>query len=185
MVQGELLGTRDKPEEPLISIGRITKPHGLQGELVFLPYVYDIALLPELVGCLVFLRQGSKALQSCTIAGWREFRKRVLIQIVGCETMTAAEQFREYEVLIPRHWFPALPEGEYYWFEIEGLQVWSDQGTLLGRIAEIIYTGSNDVYVIHNGQREILVPALKTVVRNIDIACGAMHLYPMAELFDS
>lgn len=179
------MGAVDKPEEPLISIGRITKPHGLRGELVFLPYVYDRTVLPDLLDRPIFLRQGSRAFQQSMIVGWRELQKRVLIQLAGCDTMTAAEAFREHEVLIPRHWFPSLPEGEYYWFEIEGLKVWSSQGALLGHITEIIYTGSNDVYVVHDGQREVLIPALKTVVRSIDIASGAMHLYPVAELFDS
>ena len=102
----------------------------------------------------------------------------------GCEDLTTAEAFREHEVLIPRHWFPPLPTGEYYWFEIEGLAVYGNDGRYLGTVIEIIYTGSNDVYVVRNGTQETLIPALRDVVRTIDLEHGEMHLFTAAGLLD-
>jgi 16S rRNA processing protein RimM len=164
--------------EGFVAIGRFTKPHGLQGELLFLPYVSELALLPELSNREVLLQQTAPPTQVQTIVAFRGTPKRLLVQIAGCKTLTAAEALRGYEVLIPQHWFAPLPEGEYYWFEIEGLQVYSSDGRALGTIAEIIYTGSNDVYVVKNGAQEILIPALKQVVRSIDLTQRALHLGP-------
>lgn len=170
--------------EGLIAVGRLTKPHGLRGVLVFLPYVYDLELLPDLVQQQVFLQRGNAPVHTATILEWRVAHKRVLVQLHGCKDIATAETFREYEVCIPRSWFAPLPAGEYYWFEIEGLAVYANDGGYLGIVAEIIYTGSNDVYVVRHGGQETLVPALRNVIRSIDLACGAMHLYPVAGLLD-
>jgi 16S rRNA processing protein RimM len=168
----------------LIAVGRLTKPHGLRGELVFLPYVYDLQLLPDLVQRQVFLQQGHAPVQTTTLLEWRAVHKRVLVRLPGCKDITTAEAFRGYEVLIPRSWFPPLPEGEYYWFEIEGLAAYAHDGRSLGTVVELIYTGSNDVYVVRDGTHEILIPALRDVIRTIDLAGGAIHLYPVAGLLD-
>jgi 16S rRNA processing protein RimM len=170
--------------DSLIAIGRLTKPHGLRGDLVFLPYVYDLELLPELVQRQVFLQHRHARVQQHMFVEWRESRKRVLVRLQGCEDLTTAETFREHEVLIPRHWFPPLPAGEYYWFEIEGLAVYGNDGRYLGTIVEIIYTGSNDVYVVRHGTQETLIPALRNVVCTIDLEHGEMRLFTAAGLLD-
>ena len=172
------------PPEGLIAVGRLTKPHGLRGELVFLPYVYDIELLPDLVQQQVFLQQGHAPVQTATILEWRVVPKRVLVWLQGCKDITTAEALRGYEVFIPRSWFAPLPAGEYYWFEIEGLAVYAHDGRSLGTVVDLIYTGSNDVYVVRNGSQETLIPALRDVIRSIDLARGAIHLYPMAGWLD-
>lgn len=159
-----------------IAIGRLIKPHGVRGELVFLPYVSDLALLPELRDQQVALQHGTAPPQTRTISHWRPFNKRVLMRFEACQDKTQAALLRDYEVCVPQHHFPPLPTGEYYWFEIEGLAVYASDGRYVGSIAEIIYTGSNDVYVVQDGTGEILVPALKDVVRTIDTQRGEMHL---------
>lgn len=167
----------------MIAIGRLTKPHGLRGELVFLPYVYDMELLPDLTVQRVSLRRGTEPPQEAAIVAWRRANKRLLVWLEGCRDRTRAEAFRDYEVYIPRHRFPPLPDGEYYWFDIEGLSVRDSEGRTLGTIADIIYTGSNEVYVVRNGSRELLIPALKDIVRRIDLAQGQIHLFPEAGSF--
>jgi 16S rRNA processing protein RimM len=164
--------------EALIAVGRFTKPHGVQGELVFLPYVYDLTLLPDLTNQQVCLQHPPAPAQERTVLAWRTAHRRVLIRLGGCTTMSEAAALRDYEVLIPRRWFPPLPAGEYYWFEIEGLAVYASDGRYVGTVAEIIYTGSNDVYVVRDGGREVLVPALKDVVRSIDLERGEVLLSP-------
>ena len=69
--------------------------------------------------------------------------------------------------------FP-LAEGEYYQFELMGLKVLSSDGDLLGTITEIISTGSNDVFVVHKDDREILVPDLQHVVEQVDLENNTM-----------
>lgn len=163
--------------EKLVAIGRFTKPHGVRGELVFLPYVSDMALLPDLSERQVRLWHKTTQEQARTILTWRMAHNRVLMQIEGCRELSEAEHLRDYEVVIPRQWFCPLPAGEYYWFEIEGLTVYAGDGQALGIVTDIIHTGSNDVYVVSRDGRETLVPALKDIVRTIDLEGGAMYLH--------
>lgn len=161
----------------MIAIGRLIKPHGLRGELVFLPYVVEMALLPDLIGRSVVLQHPVAPALSRMVVRWRQFHRRVLMQLDGCDDISQAEALREYEVLIARHVFEPLPEGEYYWFEIEGLAVYAQDGEYLGVIEEIIYTGSNDVYVVRDAEGgELMVPALCDTVNRIDVDQGEMHL---------
>jgi ribosomal 30S subunit maturation factor RimM len=94
--------------ETMIAIGRLVKPHGLRGELVFLPYVVEMALVPDLIGRLVVLEHPVAPALSRTVSGWRQFHKRVLMQLDGRRDISQAETLREYEVLIPRHVLQSL-----------------------------------------------------------------------------
>jgi 16S rRNA processing protein RimM len=168
----------------MIAIGRLTKPHGLRGELVFLPYVHDVELLPDLHNRRVCLRRTDLVTQERVVVAYRQSHKRLLLQFEGCDDLQAAEALRDYEVCIARQCFPPLPDGEYYWFDIEGLRVFADDGRWLGTIAEIIYTGSNDVYVVQDGTQEFLIPALRDVVRSIDLERGEVHLFAVPDFIE-
>lgn len=171
-------------EDVAVAIGRLIKAHGLKGEVVFLPYVYDLTLLPVLCQELVLLQHATAPPQRRMITDCRQFHKKLLLRFADCLDMTQATALRDYEVLIARHKFAPLPAGEYYWFEIEGLAVYAEDGRYIGIIDEIIYTGSNDVYVVHGETEELLVPALKEVVRTIDTQRGEVHLSTIPGLLD-
>ena len=69
---------------------------------------------------------------------------------------------------------PALEEGTYYWSDLIGLDVHATDGRFLGKIASIFRTGSNDVYVTRDEDRETLIPALVSVVKSVDLETGRM-----------
>jgi len=77
-------------------------------------------------------------------------------------------------VLLPKSMLETLPEGEYYWDDIVGLSVYDEKGVYLGKIAAIFPTGSNDVYVCKKEEKEILLPAIADVIREIDIKNRSM-----------
>ena len=162
-----------------VAVGRFTRPHGVRGELVFLPYVAEMELLPDLRERKVWLRHRSAPGRTCTILQWRMIHSRILMRLKGLRDPLEAERLRDYELLVPCDWFATLPCGEYYWFEIEGLAVYAGNGLAMGVVTDIIHTGSNDVYVVSRDGQETLVPALKDVVRAIDLERGAMHLHDL------
>ncbi len=168
----------------MIAVGRLTRPHGLRGEVIFLPYLQDLDLLPDLANQRVVLRQDERPVQERTILSWRRAHKRLLMRLEGCHSLEQAEALRDAEVLIPRESFPPLEADEYYWFDIEGLTVYDSDGRRLGTVCDIIYTGSNDVYVVRDGSHETLVPALKDVVRTIDLDRREIRLFPAPGLLD-
>jgi 16S rRNA processing protein RimM len=77
-------------------------------------------------------------------------------------------------MLISLNKLEILPEDEYYWRDITGLKVITENGHVLGSITSVFPTGSNDVYVCSGGEREILLPGIAEVIRTIDIERGVM-----------
>ena len=75
---------------------------------------------------------------------------------------------------VPETAVPSLPEGEYFHYQIMGLQVLTEDGESLGRVSEILETGSNDVYVASGDSGELLIPALADVIREIRLSDGVM-----------
>ncbi len=93
-----------------------------------------------------------------------------MLRLSGIDTREAAEELRGRYLEVPPR---ALPEGTYFWHQLEGLRVLDLHGRDLGRVAEVFRAGENEVYRIE-GERELLVPALRSVVREIDLAAGTI-----------
>jgi 16S rRNA processing protein RimM len=79
-------------------------------------------------------------------------------------------------LFIPETELPELDEDTYYWFELIGIEVYTTEDEYLGRIESVFPTGSNDVYVVKDRQKEILVPALDSVVIDIDLEHKRMRV---------
>ncbi len=79
---------------------------------------------------------------------------------------------------------PALPDNKFYHHQIIGLFVVTPEGEKIGQIAEIIETGSNDVYVVKGPVKEYLIPAIKDVISSIDLSSGTVTITPMKGLLD-
>jgi 16S rRNA processing protein RimM len=106
-----------------------------------------------------------------------------ILQLGGVDDRNAAERLRGCSVWMPSETMRKLPEGEYYWRDIIGLQVLTEEDEILGRIESVFPTGGNDVYVCRGGGREILLPAIEEVVRKIDTDRGVMVVRLLKGLF--
>jgi 16S rRNA processing protein RimM len=149
-------------------VGKITTPHGIRGAVRVLLYADVLALFES--DRSVFLHRPGETGHELRIRWIKPYKKRgALILFDGVENRDHAEQLVGLEILIDKSRLPQLEEGEYYWFEIIGMTVFDENGNHLGQIASIIETGSNDVYVTRKGEREILIPALESVVEKIDL----------------
>lgn len=78
---------------------------------------------------------------------------------------------------------PILPDGEYYYHEIVGIEVWTNAGLYLGKISEILDTGSNDVYVVESANGQLLIPAIADVIESFNISAGKAVISPIKGLF--
>jgi 16S rRNA processing protein RimM len=92
----------------------------------------------------------------------------VLVTIDGITSIEGAQPWVGCEVCAEKASLRPPEEGAYYWFDIIGMKVFTSAGRLLGRVEEIFPTGSNDVYVVRDGRKEILIPAIDSVVIHID-----------------
>lgn len=106
---------------------------------------------------------------------------RWLLWIDGVDTREAAEVMRGHEIALPLEDVPPLPQDTYYYWQIIGLRVLSDDGEELGTISEILETGANDVYIVRDlAGKELLLPAIESVILEVDLAAGVVkaHLIP-------
>lgn len=155
-----------------ITIGKIVGTFGHQGTLKLLPLTDfpDRFLKMEEV---VLELNGKQHLYHILEAKY--YRSRILIKFKEITDLNGAETLRGATIKISRDELTPLPEGNYYIFDIIGLKVYAPDGVFLGIVEDIIHTGSNDVYVVGNENKgPLLVPALKEVVKELDIKGGRM-----------
>ncbi|HHY36997.1 MAG TPA: 16S rRNA processing protein RimM [Firmicutes bacterium] len=160
----------------LIAIGKVTAPHGVAGEIRILP----LTDFPERFRQLkkVYLSgKGMEAPRLCTVTGVKYHKKFVILKLAGVENRDEAEKLRNcYLKIEPAELMP-LPPGHYYHFQIVGLKVETMEEEALGEVVEILTPGGNDVYVVQDREgNEVLIPAIKEVVREIDLERGLMRV---------
>jgi len=150
----------------LIAVGEVLKAQGIHGELKVGPLTDN----PQRFGEIrrVYWKTAG-GYQELFIEGYRLINQFILLKFTGINNMTDAQALGRGLIFIPRSERPRLPAGRYYLDEIEGLQVFTTAGDLLGEITGIIQTGSNDVYCINGSKQEIMLPALKDVIKTIEL----------------
>jgi 16S rRNA processing protein RimM len=150
----------------------------VRGALLVDPYSEVFASLQAGAEVLMGKRHASAVIQDCHAHG-----RHFLLYLEGCPDRDAAERWREGEVFVRIEQAAPLPEGTYYRWQILDLSVQTEDGEPLGKVAEILETGANDVYVVRNTKgSELLLPAIVDVVRRIDLAAGVMVVRLMAGL---
>ena len=92
------------------------------------------------------------------------------------DNLEAAERFRNWQLAVPREQLPPLPEGQHYTFQLVGLQVVTESGERIGEIRQVLPMPAHDVYLVSTKEREILIPAVKEVVREVDLDRGQMSI---------
>ncbi len=169
-VQNQGSGGSARPPEPrYLAVGRVARPFGLRGELK----VKLLTEYPEQLGRLRTVFLGPEA-QAWTVEGLRLHQNAALFKLIGCNDRDAAEALRDMLVQIPLEEAVPLEEGEYYEHQIVGLAVVEQDGTPLGKVREILSTGSNDVYIVVGPEGELLLPAIEPVILEIDLQAGRM-----------
>ena len=170
-------GSSDK----LLVLGKVIKPHGLEGLLRVWSYAPSEASFidPE----EIYLRAVSGKLHGYRVLSVRPHKNILLMNLEGVNSVDQAEEFRGAEVLA-KYEAITREEGEYFWHELIGLKVFLDTGDYLGTISGIIPAGSNEIYVVGTGEKEIFVPATYEVVQEIDLEKGKMTISAMEGLLD-
>ena len=160
-------------------VGKRARTHGLKGELKFYPH--DPEGFGFADGQTVQLAGTKKKLKVQSIRG---ANVPFIIKLEGIDDIESAKPLTGEKVLANREDFKSLPQGEYYRFEIEGLEVFDEEGHPYGIIEDIIPTGSNDVYVVRNGDLEWMLPMIDSVVKSIDLEQGKLVFHRIEGLFE-
>jgi len=156
-------------EPRFLIVGRVLRPHGVRGEL----RVEILTDYPDRLSLHRVFYLGSEP-TPYPVESIRFHRGAALIKLAGCDDRTTAETLRGQWVQIPIEDAVPLEGGEYYHFQVIGLEVVTTGGESLGRVAEVLDTGANDVYVVHGPRGEVLIPAIEEVVRELDLEARRM-----------
>ena len=166
----------------LVPLGRVVGVHGLKGMVRVGISGQSADFDPQTFAALGEILVGGERFQVIKAA---RGRGHVLVRLAGIDSREQAEPLVGREVQGEARRFPELPAGEYYWFQVLGLSVvHAGDGTVLGRLEEIWPTGAHDVYVVRQGRREVLLPAVEGVIQEIDLNAGCLKVWPPEGLLD-
>ena len=168
----------DEPPPGRVAVGRINSPWGLRGHVRVTPLTSN----PERIqagATVLVLGEPARILDVRTPQGYP------IVQFEGYTDRNSAELLRNTLIEIPEAELPSLPEDEFYVHDLEGLEVVTTEGETIGRLEEVIQTGSNDVYLVRRrGQKDVLIPALADIVRNVDLETRRMTIEVVPGLLD-
>ena len=162
-------------DHQLIVVGRVVAPWGVKGEvkvevMTDFPDRFSPGEEVHINGCPMRIENS------------RWHKGRVTIKLVTVDSVEAAEKLRGRWLEIPSSKLRPLPQDQYYQFQLIGLEVWTTEGQHLGRIADILPTGSNDVYLVQGELGELLIPAIEDVVKSVELEKGRIVVELIAGL---
>lgn len=163
-----------------VTVGTVLRPHGVRGEVRVAPVDTDVERLLELPAVYCSPPKGGER-RRFTVRRARADRGAALLALEGVDTRNAAEGLRGWRVEIPGAWVKPLPPDHYYVFELVGCRVETASGRHLGKVVEVLPTGANDVYVVEDeGGRQVLIPAVRAWIKEVDVAAGriVVDLWP-------
>jgi len=173
----EQRGSEEKSVEPrFLVIGQIGKAHGVRGEVRVTPHTDS----PERFTWLETVYIGEPDPQPVAVESARLHKNFVLLKLAGYESREQVERLRGQWLQVPEEEAIPLEEGEYFLYQLIGLQVFQDTGHFLGELVDVIETAANHVFVVQTGTQQLLLPDTEEVVLAIDFEDGRMtvHLLP-------
>lgn len=150
-----------------LQVGKIVNTHGVSGEVKLIPLTDDPNRFDDLKWAYI---EKNGVLSRYDVQGVKHTNNHVIIKFSGIGSMDEADFYRNCFVAVERENAVKLPEDSYFICDIVGCDVADENGNLLGRITDVLKTGSNDVYVVKSETgKELLLPALKSVVRRVSL----------------
>ena len=173
--------SRNRPYDPwrnppagMIAVGEVLTTQGNKGEVKVASLTDTFERWLELKRVLLYTDHGQEAL---ILEKVRAFKGYVVVKFQGIDDISAAEALRGEFLWLPETERPPLPPDRFYVDQVLGLKAETMTGRPLGTVEQVLFTGRNDVYVLRGGEDgEILLPALKSVVRSVDLEAGIMRV---------
>ena len=156
--------------EQFLQVGAITSTHGIRGEVKVFPTTDDPARFKKLKK--VILDTGKRL----EIQSVRFFKQFVIVKFKGIDNINDVEQYKGSSLFVSRENAVSLEENEYYIADLIGMEVFTEEGHF-GIVKDVMETGANEVYIIDSDVHgEVLVPAIKQCIENVDVENGKMQI---------
>lgn len=159
-----------------LNVGKIVNTHGIRGEVRVISQT-DFPEERYRKGERLTLFRENKAPLELTVAGHRKHKNFDLLTFEGYSTINDVEPLRDGILKVSKDELSELSENEYYYHEIIGLTVIDEHTREMGKIKEILSPGANDVWVVQRkGKKDALIPYIESVVKQIDLVKGEVHI---------
>lgn len=161
-------------------IGRVTRPHGVLGEVRVEIHTDMPARFEQLERVYLTGDLDDEHPRPVVIESARLHQNVALLKLAGIDSRDEADTLRRLWLLVGKEDALPLAEGEYYLYQLEGLAVYGDDGQHLGRLSEVLETKANNVFVVQGERGEILLPDIPEVILKVDVDSGRIivHLIP-------
>lgn len=165
-----------------LEVGQIVNTFGIKGQVKVVPFTNELERFDELKKVYIVNKSSRKEVE---IEDVKYHKNMVLLKFKGFNKIEEVEDFRNCYLEIDRKDGRKLEEGEYYIVDLLGLDVVSDEGQHLGKLDDIFNTGSNDIYVVKDELgKQLLLPAIKEVIKEVDIENGKITVHLLEGLVD-
>ena len=162
-------------EQDLVVLGRISGLYGVRGWVKVFSHTEPRERIVQYSPWQVRLGGPSGEWRSMVVAEGRRHGKGVIVRLEGIDDRDVAARLMEAEIAIHRDQLPELEPGDYYWTDLQGLEVVNREGVTLGRVDHLFETGANDVLVVL-GERERLIPYTDDTVLGVDLEAGRIEV---------
>ncbi|WP_349948087.1 ribosome maturation factor RimM [Lacrimispora sp. BS-2] len=168
--------------ENLLRVGVISSTHGVRGEVKVYPTTDDVNRFNSLKN--VILDTGKEHMD-LEIQGVKFFKNMVILKFKGYDSIDDIEKYKGKDLLITRDQAVELGPDENFIVDLIGLRVVTEDGKEFGTLTDVIKTGANDVYEVKTAEgKEVLLPAIKECVLNVDLRSGIVTVHIMDGLLD-
>lgn len=168
--------------ENLLRVGVITSTHGVRGEVKVFPTTDDMNRFKKLKTVILDTGKEHKTLN---IESVKFFKNMVILKFKGFDNINDVEMWRQKDLLITRDQAVKLSPDENFIVDLIGLTVMTDEGDKLGVMKDVLQTGANDVYIVKMADgKEVLLPAIKDCILNVDLEKGEMLVHVLDGLLD-
>jgi 16S rRNA processing protein RimM len=156
----------------MLKIGQICGTHGVRGEMNVLPLTDDPRRFSKLTTVHVLDASG-KVLAQPRVEGVKYAKNKVIVKLEGISDMDAVRPYTSAFLAVTRDHAVKLPRDSYFVCDLIGCVVSDEQGVEWGPVVDVLQTGANDVYVVRrDGFKDLLIPAIRSVVLEVDIDAG-------------
>lgn len=168
--------------EEKLQVGIISSTHGIKGEVKVFPTTDDVSRFKKLKEVILKFREEEQVL---SIQGVKFFKKFVILKFKGIDSINDIEKYKGMGLYVPREQAVPLQENEFYIADLLDMDVFLEDGTHFGVLADVMQTGANDVYVVKTkDEKEVLIPAIHDCIRKVDIENRRMTVHVLKGLLD-
>ena len=163
--------------EEFLQVGVISSTHGIAGEVKVFPTTDDVKRFKKLKEVILDTGKERMTLHICQV---KFFKQMVILKFKEFQNINEVERFRGKSLYVTRENAVKLQKDEYFIADMIGMRVVSTEGEELGTLTDVLQTGANDVYVVEqNGASQLLLPAIKDCIRDINMEQMVMTVYLM------